>query len=595
MTLMPPRRLLWQLYPTYLLITLASLLAVGLFAAFTLHEFIREQTKASLEASAHALEDSIVTRLSVEDYRQIDALCKELGTTSRLRITVLLPSGKVVGDSLEEPAAMDNHADRKEIREALEQGLGEAVGSAIRSSKTCSTWQSAQAGGQDAGVLRTAVPISEVEQTLAAIHLRVGLAGLVVAAGAASVSLLVARRISRPLEEIQHGAERFARGELQHKLPLPPLHEAAALAETMNQMAAQLDARIHDVLQQRNEREAILSSMVEGVLAIDLDERVLSLNQAAARLLGIALDKAQTRTLQEVVRNRELQRLVSEVLTRQLPVATDFEILSREGEKRHLHAQGTVLYDPQNHPMGALVVLHDVTRLKKLENVRRDFVANVSHELKTPVTSIKGFVETLLDGAMHNPADAQRFLRIVASQADRLNSIIEDLLTLSRLEQGSDKAEISLEPGAIRQMLLTAVEVCLLKAEAKQIRVEIACDEGLSTRINAALLEQAVVNLVDNAIKYSPAGQKVHVTAFPEGDEVVIRVEDQGAGIPKEHLPRIFERFYRVDRARSRELGGTGLGLAIVKHIAQVHGGYATVKSTVGEGSVFCIHLPAAS
>lgn len=593
---MPPRRLLWQLYPTYLLITLASLLAVGLFAAFTLHEFIREQTKASLEASAHALEDSIVTRLSVEDYRQIDALCKELGATSRLRITVLLPSGKVVGDSLEEPAAMDNHADRKEIREALEQGLGEAVrfSYTLKQDMLYVAIRLKQAG-KTLGVLRTAVPISEVEQTLAAIHLRVGLAGLVVAAGAASVSLLVARRISRPLEEIQHGAERFARGELQHKLPLPPLHEAAALAETMNQMAAQLDARIHDVLQQRNEREAILSSMVEGVLAIDLDERVLSLNQAAARLLGIALDKAQTRTLQEVVRNRELQRLVSEVLTRQLPVATDFEILSREGEKRHIHAQGTVLYDPQNHPMGALVVLHDVTRLKKLENVRRDFVANVSHELKTPVTSIKGFVETLLDGAMHNPADAQRFLRIVASQADRLNSIIEDLLTLSRLEQGSDKAEISLEPGAIRQMLLTAVEVCLLKAEAKQIRVEIACDEGLSTRINAALLEQAVVNLVDNAIKYSPAGQKVHVTAFPEGDEVVIRVEDQGAGIPKEHLPRIFERFYRVDRARSRELGGTGLGLAIVKHIAQVHGGYATVKSTVGEGSVFCIHLPAAS
>jgi len=590
---MPPRRLLWQLYPTYLLITLASLLAVGLFAAFTLQEFIREQTKASLEASAHALEASIVSRLSAEDYRQINALCKELGATSKLRITVLLPSGKVVGDSLEEPMAMDNHADREEIREALEQGLGEAIrfSYTLKQDMLYVAVRLKQAG-KTLGVLRTAVPISEVEQTLAAIHLRVGLAGLVVAAGAASVSLLVARRISRPLEEIQRGAERFARGELQHKLPLPPLHEAAALAETMNQMAAQLDARIHDVLQQRNEREAILSSMVEGVLAVDLDERVLSLNQAAARLLGIATDKAQTRTLQEVVRNRELQRLVSEVLTRQLPVANDFEILSREGEKRHLHAQGTVLYDPQNHPMGALVVLHDITRLKKLENVRRDFVANVSHELKTPVTSIKGFVETLLDGAMHDPADAQRFLRIVASQADRLNSIIEDLLTLSRLEQDSDKAEITLEPGAIRQVLLTAVEVCQLKAEAKQIRVEIACDEQLSTRINAALLEQAVVNLVDNAIKYSPAGQKVHVTAFPEGSEVIIRVEDQGAGIPKEHLPRIFERFYRVDRARSRELGGTGLGLAIVKHIAQVHGGYATVKSTVGEGSVFCIHLP---
>lgn len=593
---MHPRRLLWQLYPTYLLITLASLLAVGLFAAITLREFIREQTRASLESAAHALEDSVVTRLAAKDYRSTDALCKDLGQTSKMRITVLLPSGEVVGDSLEEPAAMDNHADREEIREARQQGDGDA----IRFSYTLKQDMlyvaiPLSSSGKTVGVLRTAVPISEVEQTLAAIHLRIGLAGLIVAVGAASVSLLVARRISRPLEEIQHGAERFARGELQHKLPVPPLHEAAALAETMNHMAAQLDARIHDVLQQRNEREAILSSMVEGVLAVDLDERVLSLNQAASRLLDIDLDKAQARTLQEVVRNRELQRLVSEVLSRQLPVANDLEVVSREGEKRQLHAQGTVLYDSQNHPMGALVVLHDVTRLKKLENVRRDFVANVSHELKTPVTSIKGFIETLLDGAMHSPADAERFLRIVAAQADRLNSIIEDLLTLSRLEQGSDKAEIALEPGKIRHVLGTAVEVCQLKAEAKQIRVEIACDEELATRINAALLEQAVVNLVDNAIKYSPKGQKVHVTAYPDNGEVVIRVEDQGCGIPKEHLPRIFERFYRVDRARSRELGGTGLGLAIVKHIAQVHGGHATVRSTVGEGSVFCIHLPSAT
>jgi len=443
------------------------------------------------------------------------------------------------------------------------------------------------------GVLRTAEPITEIETTLAAIHARVALAGLVVAIVAASVSLLVARRISRPLEDIQHGAERFARGELQHKLPIPPLQEAASLAVSMNDMAAQLDARIHDVLRQRNEREAILSSMVEGVLAVDLGERVINLNQAASRLLGIELDKSQGRTLQEVVRNRELQRLVNEVLSRQLPVANDLEIVSREGEKRQLHAQGTVLYDSQNRPLGALVVVHDITRLKKLENVRRDFVANVSHELKTPVTSIKGFVETLLDGAMHNPADAERFLRIVASQADRLNSIIEDLLTLSRLEQGTERAEITLEAGKIHHVLTTAAEVCLLKAEAKQIRVEIACDEELSARMNAALLEQAVVNLIDNAVKYSPNGQKVHVTAYKDNGEVVIRVEDRGCGIPREHLPRIFERFYRVDRARSRELGGTGLGLAIVKHIAQVHGGRATVKSTVGEGSVFCIHLPA--
>jgi two-component system phosphate regulon sensor histidine kinase PhoR len=297
--------------------------------------------------------------------------------------------------------------------------------------------------------------------------------------------------------------------------------------------------------------------------------------------------------LQEVVRNRELQRLVAEVLSQRQPIARDFEILSRQAEKRMVHAQGAVLQDARNCPMGALLVLHDVTRIKHLENVRRDFVANVSHELKTPITSIKGFVETLLDGALQDPADAERFLRIVATQAERLNSIIEDLLTLSRLEQGGDKSEIALEPARLGPVLLTAAEVCQLQAAEKGIRLEIACDPELSAPINAAILEQAVVNLIDNAVKYSPEGQTVRIAACRQEGEVVIRVEDQGCGIGREHLPRIFERFYRADRARSRELGGTGLGLAIVKHIAQVHGGRASVQSVVGEGSTFFLHLPA--
>jgi two-component system phosphate regulon sensor histidine kinase PhoR len=260
------------------------------------------------------------------------------------------------------------------------------------------------------------------------------------------------------------------------------------------------------------------------------------------------------------------------------------------------------------------VVLHDVTRLRRLETVRRDFVANVSHELRTPITSIKGFVETLLDGAMNNPADAERFLKILAAQADRLNGIIEDLLILSRVEQDAQKAGIALEPGSIRDVLTAAIDVCHLKAAERNVQVELVCESGFRARINAALLEQAVVNLVDNAVKHSGEGQTVHVEAAQvkagqvEGAhvepgqveagqtdvEVVIRVRDHGCGISPEHLPRLFERFYRADKARSRKLGGTGLGLAIVKHIAQAHGGRATADSTPGVGSVFCLYLPAA-
>jgi len=248
--------------------------------------------------------------------------------------------------------------------------------------------------------------------------------------------------------------------------------------------------------------------------------------------------------------------------------------------------------DTDGNRTGALVVMHDVTRLKRLENIRRDFVANVSHELRTPITSIQGFAETLLDGAIDLPEDARRFVRIMAAQSDRLNDIIEDLLTLSRLEQEVEQAKLPVQQARVRGVLEAAIGVCELWASKKDLRIELTCEDQLYVPINAALLEQAVVNLVDNAVKYSPEGAAVLVQAERSKSELIIRVRDHGCGIGPEHLPRLFERFYRVDKARSRKLGGTGLGLAIVKHIAQAHGGSATVESVPGEGSLFSLHLP---
>ena len=237
-------------------------------------------------------------------------------------------------------------------------------------------------------------------------------------------------------------------------------------------------------------------------------------------------------------------------------------------------------------------MLNDVTRLKRLEAVRRDFVANVSHELKTPVTSIKGFAETLEDGALDDPEAARRFVRIIAGQADRLNSIIEDLLALSTLEQSGDSPLLQLEEADLCDVVAVALEVCGPKAEAKSIELREDCPGRLLARVSPPLLEQAVVNLIDNAVKYSAEGSAVVVTLEETGDEVVVSVTDEGPGVAREHLPRLFERFYRVDKARSRDLGGTGLGLAIVKHIAQTHGGRVSVDSVVGRGSTFRIHLP---
>jgi len=314
------------------------------------------------------------------------------------------------------------------------------------------------------------------------------------------------------------------------------------------------------------------------------------MNQAAGQLLEIDPSSVHGRAIQEVVRNIDLLRFVARTLASMWPVEGDI-ILHNEGE-RFLQAHGTILRDTQGRGMGALIVLNDVTRLRRLENVRREFVANVVHEIRTPVTSIKGFSETLLDGALEDPKNAKQFLGVIARQTDRLNAIIEDILSLSRIEQEAENAEIVLREERLVDMLQVAIQLCETKAAAENVGINLVCEEDILARINPPLLEQAVVNLIDNAIKYSGQGSVIHIEAARKEAEIIISVRDEGCGIPEEHLPRLFERFYRVDKARSRKLGGTGLGLAIVKHIIQAHGGRVTVDSTLGKGSTFQLHLP---
>jgi two-component system phosphate regulon sensor histidine kinase PhoR len=288
-------------------------------------------------------------------------------------------------------------------------------------------------GSPPPAVLRTSISLAAIQRALRVVYVDILLAGLILAVAAGLVSYLLARRISRPLRELKRGAERFASGDLDHQLAVPDSEEIGALAEAMNRMAAQLDDRIRTVDQQRRELEAVLASMVEGVLAVDADERVIGLNRAAARLLDADSESAAGRDVREVVRNPDLLRLIQQALAGDGPAEGDV-ILYGEREL-YLQAHATGLRGGTDRRVGALVVLNDVTRLRRLENVRRDFVANVSHELKTPITSIRGFVETLQGGALEDPADARRFLQIVSDQANRLGAIVEDLLTLSRLEQ----------------------------------------------------------------------------------------------------------------------------------------------------------------
>jgi two-component system phosphate regulon sensor histidine kinase PhoR len=423
---------------------------------------------------------------------------------------------------------------------------------------------------------------------------RIGGATLVAAVVAGAVGLFAAWRIARPIEEAAAEAARLAAGESRLRLPSAPIRELRVLCEALNDLSRQLEARHGDVARQRTEQDAILASMTEGVLAVDNGGRVLTLNPAAARIFGMTGVPYQGRALTDVVRNPDLLRFVDRIDREGGPAETQLT-LGSGARARHLRVGGTRLADRGGRRLGTVVVLSDITRIRELENLRRDFVANVSHELKTPVTAIKGAADTLLEGAGDEPQARERFLAIIGRQSERLAALISDTLSLAHIEQQVDRgATARLREAAVREVLVAAEAACETQALGRAVRVEVDCPEDLSAPMDPPLVEQAVINLLQNAIQYSPKGAAVTLHGVAKAGECVIEVIDRGPGIGPEHLPRLFERFYRVDPARSRELGGTGLGLAIVKHICLAHGGRATVESTLGLGSTFRIHLPAA-
>ncbi len=591
---MSQKKLIWQLYPSYLAITLAALIAVTAYCSRYFHEVYQSQVRDTLSQLAGIAAEQVRTTLATEGPPGVDRLCKRLagGNAHGTRLTVVAPSGQVLGDSHENPAGMENHIGRPEIAEALHQGAG----SSVRFSPTLGTQMmyvaiAVQEQDGPVAVIRAASPLAEIDQASHSMYVHLLWAGLAIAAGAAVLSLLIARRISQPIIGIERVAERFAAGELDLRVPTPASAELAALAGSLNRMAVQLGERITTITAQRNELDAILASMAEGVFAVDGKGCIASVNPAAAQLLGIDPARAQLRPVEEVVRNIDLQEYVRQTLAGVPPAEADISLPINGGRSFSLH--GAALTDARGRRNGAVIVLNDMTRIRQLETIRRDFVANVSHELKTPVTSIQGFVEALVEGGVKEPAQVERYLSIIAKHASRLNGIIDDLLTLSRLEEAGERRALRFDVGPIKPVLEEAISLSGVKADEKRIAIDLACADALEARINPPLLEQAVINLIDNAIKYSPEGSRIRVEAHQDQMQVSIVVADEGCGIPPEHLPRIFERFYVVDKSRSRKLGGTGLGLAIVKHIAQAHSGRVAVASTPGKGSTFTICLPA--
>jgi two-component system phosphate regulon sensor histidine kinase PhoR len=594
------KKLTWQLLSGYIGIMIAALLIASWYTSSLYKKHFIKQTIATEKDNAYLIGTMVLPFCADASTARADSACKKIARDIGMRITIILPNGRVIGDSEKNPDSMENHRYRPEVMDALRGNIGVADRtSATLRARMLYVATPVMKDGAIVAIVRTAVMLSSITAALEVYYSKIAVVAVLGALVAALLGFFFARKIILPIQELKAGAERFAQGELGAKLAVPRIDELRHLAVALNKMAAQLDERIKTITAQRNELGAILASMSEGVMAVDADEHLLSVNASAALLFGIDREDSIGRLLSEVIRNSAVQGFVKKVLASTQPIESDVTLPPMIGAQngnrdRFLQMHGTILRDGGNATIGALLVASDVTRLRRLETVRKEFVANVSHELRTPLTTIKGFVETLEGGALENREDAYRFLSIISEQVNRLNELLEDLLSLAVIEREEEARELVFSPHSVLETAQAAAKNYERAASLKNIALHVSGDAGCSAKINQPLLEQAIGNLIDNAIKYSEPQRAVSIEVSCPEHEVVIAVKDQGIGIAPEHVSRLFERFYRVDKARSRKMGGTGLGLAIVKHIASTHGGRVTVESEPGKGSIFTIIIPAA-
>jgi two-component system phosphate regulon sensor histidine kinase PhoR len=404
-------------------------------------------------------------------------------------------------------------------------------------------------------------------------------------------SWFMAWRLSLPLRNVRNHMLRMAKGEVPEnvKVVRTSVLEINQLVEAVDQIRDQMRNRISTILLQKNELDALFASMDEGVLAVDHNLRIIQINKSGLAILGLADGAVLLRSVLEVIRVPDLLKIIQEGLGRKEKIERDIQIDGSNFRYVQVHLS-PLRFDQEKD--GVVLVFRDVTRIRELEGMRKGFVANVSHELRTPLTSIQGFAETLLNPNVKDPNEIKKFLEIIQRHASRLGRIIEDILALSSIERDHEKGDIVLKRDDVSMCLHNAVELCLVKAKKKNINLSLVAPPGLFANLDPYLFEQAVVNLIDNAIRYTDDGKSVQVLGAIEKDRIVVSVQDEGMGIPRVHLDRIFERFYRVDTSRSRELGGTGLGLSIVKHIVTAHHGEISVESVLGQGTKFTVVLP---
>ena len=594
------RNLFWKLALTFFGLPLGVLLTVDFVAERALRQDYERATFTQLATitrfaqmrlpqfpSAPSSSSAQPEQTNDAPVNDVRAWAVQVGQ-SGARVTVIAANGQVLADSESDISTMENHADRPEFRQALANGSGRSVRHSVTLKRDLLYYAVRQdiPGGPPV-VLRFALSLEDADAVVASFRRTLWPALFVILLVAGVASLLVSRSVADRVERLREFSRRVAEGDFRPLSGDGSGDALEALGAALNQTAARMDRTIRTLTEERNMSAAILGSMVEGVAVVNGSERLVFANQGFAGILGLDVPPKSGSALVEVVRQTELIEAVRQVLAGQSRV--EAEIVT--GTLRQHFFAATVAAVRAGETSGAVVVLHDITELRKLERVRRDFVANVSHEFKTPLTAIQGFSETLLAGAIDDPQNRERFLGIILEHSRRLARLTDDLLKLSQMD--ADRLEVEIRGVSVAELIEGCIETAQHRAAEKDLHVTADFPADLPNIAgDRRRLAEVLQNLLDNAIQYTLAGGRIMVGAALRGTDVVFTVSDTGIGIPKVDQSRIFERFYRVDAARSREAGGTGLGLAIAKHLVEVHGGRIWVDSEIGQGSKFHFSVP---
>ena len=591
-------KLFRKFFTAFAALIVLSLLLFSVLVARGHERELRNQLAERLRVASALLEQVAVNHLAknavkVTEVDALQRLVRDLGKESHIRFTVMTTDGEVLADSdradLDAVRRMDNHRERPEVHAAINTGTGvsERYSQTLKEPLFYHAVQVVDTDGSLLGVVRSALPVRTIQHQVRQGRQMV----MLFAAMMILVSLLGTRqllsRIIEPLVQIDRTVHRMVAGKLGDHVHVSNRDELGMVARSINILNDVLMQRIEQLRQRRDQLAAVLGGMEEGVIAVDQRQRIMFANGAAGELLGFGAEQANGRPLPTLVRDNVLREAVRQAATTRDAVNTEIKRQSPNKATIAIHAQPL----PGEPCPGVVIVFYDVTQLRRLESLRQEFVANVSHELKTPLSSIKAYSETLREGAINDQSNNLKFVKRIEDQADRLNQLIIDLISVARIESGEQSFDLEDVP------LNDAVQLCindhLAAAEAKSIRLTAeAPSETLVVLADDEAVRQILENLVNNAIKYTPVDGEVTVRWCRDGDYALIEVCDTGLGIGKGHQSRLFERFYRVDKARSRELGGTGLGLSIVKHLTQFFGGTVGVVSELNEGSTFWVRLP---